>query len=163
MPRYVRQCKEHIRHVKQRRSMRCSNIANEVKIAKQLRTYGAVARAMGVLMHSKTQPGEILNLFVTLTVRTSVWIVLNWTFQQSMAIGTERQVQRIAYRGKLWVSPTYEPVQTRNSVLLAIICCKVQFGTIHAKVRTVSVAKILWLSPGGVSLCYPVTVPRRKA
>ena len=40
-----------------------------------------------------------------------------------------------------------------DSALLAILCCKVQLGTIHTKVRTVSVAKRFWFSPGGVLLC----------
>ena len=41
---------------------------------------------------SETPPGENQNLFATRTVRTYVWIVPNWTLQQSMAISTERQV-----------------------------------------------------------------------
>ena len=39
--------------------------------------------------HNRT--GENQNLFATLTVRTNVWIVPYWTFQQSMAISTERR------------------------------------------------------------------------
>ena len=51
--------------------------------------------------HSETPPGENQNLFARLTVRTYVWIVPDWTLQQSMAKRTERQVQQIAYQGKL--------------------------------------------------------------
>ena len=51
--------------------------------------------------HSETPPGENQNLFATLTVCTYVWIVPNWTLQQSTAISTERQVQQIAYQSKL--------------------------------------------------------------
>ena len=43
----------------------------------------------------------ILLLFARLTVRTYVWTVRDWTLQQSMAKSTERQVQQIAYQGKL--------------------------------------------------------------
>ena len=39
-------------------------------------------------LHSETPSGENQNLFATLTVRTYVRIVPNWTLQQS----TERQV-----------------------------------------------------------------------
>ena len=42
--------------------------------------------------HSETPPGENQNLFATLTVRTYVWIVPNWTLQQSMAKSTGRRV-----------------------------------------------------------------------
>ena len=51
--------------------------------------------------HSETPPGENQNLFARLTVRTYVWIVPDWTLQQSMAKSTERQVQQVAYQGKL--------------------------------------------------------------
>ena len=81
--------------------------------------------------HSETPPGENQNLFATLTVRTYVWIVPNWALQQSTAKSTDRQVQEIAYQVKLWVSPTYETARTRRSVLMAILWCKVQFGTIY--------------------------------
>ena len=51
--------------------------------------------------HSKTPPGENQIFFVTLTVRTYVWIVPNWTLQQSTAKSTDRQVQQIVYQSKL--------------------------------------------------------------
>ena len=52
---------------------------------------------------SETLPaaGEDQNRFAKLTVRTYVWIVPNWTLQQSMAISTERRVQETAYQSKL--------------------------------------------------------------
>ena len=43
-------------------------------------------------IHSEAPPGEDQNIFATLTVRTYVWIVANWTLQQSMSISTERRV-----------------------------------------------------------------------
>ena len=52
-------------------------------------------------IHSETPPGENQNLFARLTVRTYVWIVPDWTLQQSVAKSTERQVQQVAYQGKL--------------------------------------------------------------
>ena len=52
-------------------------------------------------LDSETPPGENQNLLARLTVRTYVWIVPDWTLQQSMAKSTERQVQQIAYQGKL--------------------------------------------------------------
>ena len=82
-------------------------------------------------LHSETPPGKNQNIFARRTVCTYVWIVPDWTLKQSMAKSTERQVLQIAYQGKLWVSPTYETSRTRRSVLLAILCCKVQSGTIH--------------------------------
>ena len=51
--------------------------------------------------HSETPPGENQSLFARLTVRTYVWIAPDWTLQQSMIKSTERQVQQIAYQGKL--------------------------------------------------------------
>ena len=51
--------------------------------------------------HSETPPGKKQNLFARLTVCTYVWIVQDWTLQQSMAKSTGRQVQQIAYQGKL--------------------------------------------------------------
>ena len=47
--------------------------------------------------HSEIPPGENQNPFARLTVCTYVWIVPDRTLQQS----TERQVQQIAYQGKL--------------------------------------------------------------
>ena len=48
---------------------------------------------------------------------------------------------------------TYETARARSSLILAIPCSRVQFGTIHAWARTVSAAKRFWRSPGVVSLC----------
>ena len=47
--------------------------------------------------HSEKPPGESQNLFATLTVCTYVWIVPNWTLQQSMAESVERRVRAVAY------------------------------------------------------------------
>ena len=52
-------------------------------------------------LHSETPPGENQNLFATLTVRTYIWVVPNWTLQQSMSVSTERQERQIAYQSKL--------------------------------------------------------------
>ena len=60
--------------------------------------------AIPMHIHSETPPGENQNLFVTLTVRTYVWIVPNWTLQQSATKSTERQVQQVAYQSELWVA-----------------------------------------------------------
>ena len=56
---------------------------------------------VSLLYHSETPPGEIQILFARLTVRTYVWIVPDWTLQQSTAKSTELQVQEIAYKDKL--------------------------------------------------------------
>ena len=56
-----------------------------------------------------------ITLFATLTVLPHVWIFPNWTLQQSMAVSTERQVQQIAYKGKLWVSPRL--IAVKRSIL----------------------------------------------
>ena len=53
-----------------------------------------------VCLHSETPPDENQNLFATLTVRTDVWIVLNWTLQQSMAISMQRRAQVVSYLGE---------------------------------------------------------------
>ena len=54
------------------------------------------------LFHIETPPPcENQNLFATITKRTYVSIVPNWTLQQSTAISTERQVQQTAYQSKL--------------------------------------------------------------
>ena len=66
---------------------------------------------MRVIRHSETPPGENQNLFVTLTVRTSVLIVPDWTLQQSMGKGTERRVRAVLYVGEtqslLWYAIFY--------------------------------------------------------
>ena len=46
---------------------------------------------------------------------------------------------------KVWAKVWYAICCTWRSVLLAVHCYKVQFGTIHTYVRTVSVAKRFWL------------------
>ena len=110
--------------------------------------------------HSETPTGENQNIFVTLTVRTYVWIGPDWTFQQSLGKSTERQVWAVSYvgenQGSLWCAIYC----TWPSVLMAIICCKVQLRMIRAQVRTVSLTKWLWFSLGGVWLCYSPTVGR---
>ena len=50
--------------------------------------------------HSKTPAGEDQNLFATLTVRTYVWIVPNWTLQPSMDNSMERRVRAVSYVGE---------------------------------------------------------------
>ena len=42
--------------------------------------------------YSETPPGKNQNLFATLTVRTYVWIVPNWTLQQSLGKSMEPRV-----------------------------------------------------------------------
>ena len=59
-----------------------------------------LAKMVDLSLHSETPSGENQNLFARLMVRTYVWIVPDWTLQQSMAKSTERQVQKIAYQGK---------------------------------------------------------------
>ena len=55
------------------------------------------------IYHSETPPGENQNLFARLTVRIipTYGSSQDLTLQQSMAKSTERQVQQIAYQGKL--------------------------------------------------------------
>ena len=57
--------------------------------------------------HSETAPGENQNLFARLTVRTYVWIVPDWTLQQSMAKSTERRVRDVSYVGEAQSLPWY--------------------------------------------------------
>ena len=61
--------------------------------------------------HIETSPGENENLFATLTVSTYVWIVINWTFQQSLGKSTERRVWHVSHLG-----------ETQGLVWYAICC-----------------------------------------
>ena len=55
--------------------------------------YFAVVFPKNVDYHRETPPAEYQTLLATLSVRAYVWIVPNWTLQQSLAISAERQVQ----------------------------------------------------------------------
>ena len=73
-----------------------------VRHTRKLNNMEAVSENDGLhTKNNETSPCENQNLFTSLTMRTYVWIVPNWTLQQSMAIVTERQVQKIAYQCKL--------------------------------------------------------------
>ena len=58
-------------------------------------------------LHSETPPGENQNLFARLTVRTYVWIVPDWTLQQSMAKSAKRRVRAVSYLGETQSLPWY--------------------------------------------------------
>ena len=61
---------------------------------KHLRT-SRMALNFGLLNRSENQ-----NIFARLTVRAYVWIVQDWTLQQSIAKSTERQVRAVSYVGE---------------------------------------------------------------
>ena len=57
--------------------------------------------------HREAPPGKTQNMFATLTVRTYVWIVPDWTLQQSLAKSTERRVRDVSYVGEPQSLPSY--------------------------------------------------------
>ena len=87
-------------------------------------------------LHGEPPPGTTQNLFASLTVRTYVWTVRNWNVCNKVR-PKERNVKysKLHPRANSEFHVQYETAQTRRSVLLPKLCCKVQFGTIHTYVQ----------------------------